>query len=888
MVFLPHLTKPKAVGRPVEDPQFGDVSIGALFVYSRHANGLQNQLLAAGKKPLQMFKGKFKRAFMSQKKRPAIIQQCLDLNISKEVCSPPCIAGSDTCLIWGQQQDGEDGGAETANLVAPADDVSASHAEPLIIAELEEAQHTVKSDPGCTIVQEELPREALDIQTSELSASPIGENGEVTAGLPILCRVNSHPTFLLSEVQFCPSKGQGSQLNLDKPTSQLVSQHLEDTELFPSSPLATLPNTPSRSSSGAESRPDSGFGLSPTAEAQRWKRAYCAQQVAHRTMLRSLAQQSQDNTRVAEERLEEGKKTHASELSEKQEQLSTVISMHQALYAQHEELKAQKAESSVSSATKVAPKPVQPSDEVVLLKSRLEQSDRDLAKAKGANQALELKLTNIVHVSNVAAEEFAELQIAWQYEIGKNKQLLAQSDDKAVPGLAEYKSLYEKECMKNIQLRLAMEKDPKKTAEMDRTIDHLQKDLIQSHETNNQQVATSNKIEKQSKHEQTLAEAQLKAAASQNEMLADVAHKFCERKATFQSATNSLIVDLPECDNHSDIARAVDRYCNTVTYEKQLESLIEKGAARLTEVHGTIGRLEVQVHEKQTQIDDQRVKYETLDLKCKGHENKITAFEVEANHRAGDLAQITTAKDSKIQQLQSQLNQVETQLRSGLDACIQWFLTSKDQEIDTQKAQLTIANQENLNLKQELHTKNIFNEFDSEHRQNYLADLESYPPRLAAAEKEMDSLRARISTYESQTSATHENCVDLNTHAIRVSEVQIQTRAQITDAVRTEVGSQIKTETEQWVLRQWIQPLQELGSLLWARVVRLEVPLVNGGLEVRDRERWVLEEQSQRLRVAGWEGAGNAASSIGGMVRQEGQGQVVYQVQGRRQGPWNP
>lgn len=883
MVFLPHLTKPKAVGRPIEGPEFGDVSMDTPSVYSRHTNGLQNQLPAARKTPLHMFKGKFKRAFMSQKKCPAILQQRLNLDISKEVCSPPCIADPDIYLIW-EQQHQEDGRAETANLPAPADDVSASHAKSPVIAEPEEAQHTVKSDPKCT---KELPREALDIQTSELSASPIEENGEVTAGLSTLCRVKSHPTLILSEAQSCPSKGQGLQVNLDKLRSQLVLQHLEDTELFHSSPLTTSPNTPSRSSSGAESRPDSGHGRSPPAEAQRWKRAYCVQQIAQQTVLRSLAQQSQDDTRVAEERLQEAKKTHASELSDKQEQLSTVISMHQALYAQHEELKAQKAESSARSATKVAPKPTPPLDEAVLLKLRPEQSDRDLAKANGANRALELKLTNIIHVNDVAAKEFAEVQTAWQYEVGRNKELLAQRDNKAVPGLAEYKSLYEKECMKNIQLRLAMEKDPKKTAEMDRTIDHLQKDLIQSHETNNQQVATLNQIEKQSKHEQALGEAQLKAAASQNEMLADVAHNFCKRKATFQSTTNSLIADLPECDNHTDIARAVDRYCNTVIYEQQLESLIEKGAARLTEAHGTIGRLEVEVHEKQTQIEDQKVNYETLDLTCKDHENKITALEVEANHRTGDLAQITTAKDSTIQQLQSQLCQIETQLRSGFDTCIQWFLTSKDQEIEIQKAQLTVANQEIHNLRQELHTKNVFHEFDSEHRQHYLVDLESYPPRLAAAEKEIDSLRSRISTYESQSSSTHENCVDLNTHTIRVSEVQAQTRAQVADAVRTEVGSQIKTETEQRVLRQWIQPLQELGSLLWARVARLEAPLTNGGLDVRDRERWVLEEQSKRLRVVGWEGAGNAAAS-GGIVLQEGQGQTRYQEQGRRQGPRNP
>lgn len=442
--------------------------------------------------------------------------------------------------------------------------------------------------------------------------------------------------------------------------------------------------------------------------------------------------------------------------------------------------------------------------------------------------------------------------------------------------------------MKNIQLRLAMQDDPSKTAEMDRTIDHLQKQLMDCQTLNNQQVAAFDNLEKRCKHEQTAANAQLKAAASLNEMLADVAHDFCKRKATFQSATNSLIADLPECNDHTAIARAVNRYCDTVTYEKQLESLIEKGAAQLTEGHGTIGRLEVQVHEKQTQIEDQDVKYETLDLKCKSHENKITELEVEANHRAGDLSQVTTAKDSTIQQLQSQLGQIETQLRSSLDACIQWFLSSKDQEIDTQKTQLASANQQIHKLQQDLHTKNVFSELDSEHRQHYLADLESYPPRLAAAQKEINTLRSWVSAYESQSSSLHENCVDFKTHTIRVSEVQSQTRLQVADEVRAEVGTQMKTETEQRVLKQWIQPLQQLGSFLWARVARLEVPLTERGVNVHDRERWLLGQQSKRLRVVGWEGVGNVGPAAGGIVSQGGQAQLAQLGQRRRQGPWNP
>ena len=179
---------------------------------------------------------------------------------------------------------------------------------------------------------------------------------------------------------------------------------------------------------------------------------------------------------------------------------------------------------------------------------------------------------------------------------------------------------------------------------------------------------------------------------------------------------------------------------------------------------------------------------------------------------------------------------------------MKWFLDSKDQEIESCHVTLASANQRIEQLQNDLYTKQTFQQLDNDHRQLHINNLELYPDLLAAAQKELESTKTKLSEYESRP--TSQDWVDMKTHLLRVAEIETQTRAQIGEEVRAEVHAQIKTETEQKMLRHWIVPLQQLGGFLWNRICRLEQPFVAGGLDIWDQERWALGQQSQRLRVS--------------------------------------
>ena len=97
------------------------------------------------------------------------------------------------------------------------------------------------------------------------------------------------------------------------------------------------------------------------------------------------------------------------------------------------------------------------------------------------------------------------------------------------------------------------------------------------------------------------------------------------------------------------------------------ESLIETYAERLTQYFAEIGWLEKKAKEQATIIADQKLDFEILELQSKSHANKITKLEIDANQSAGDLARVTAEKDAQIQQLQSQMKQVQTRLIGGVE-----------------------------------------------------------------------------------------------------------------------------------------------------------------------------------------------------------------------------
>ena len=878
--------------KPLETARHDNVSIATVLLDAQYADAVQSQPPAAATKSLRAFRGKFKLAFMSQKKR---FEPRLDLGSSKQLCSQPCIIRLSIDSVSMQQPCHGIENAELTDPVTLADGIPVHDAEESRAAQHEQTPNASTKEALSNIEDENCSAPSgLELhsgqpdpnhdtsrdQMSELAVSPDTQNGSSSPVLPALRRVKSYSTLIASRDEVLSTGGVQAQPDFVMLKLRLISASLEDSEPFSSAVQAASPGTPSTRSFGAESRRDSGLGLSYAVEAQRWKRACHVQQDAHKAELDSLSQKHKADARVAEERLNELKKTHELEMASKEEQVSTIMSMYQGLNIEHDKLKAQKPGSPASSGHSA--KAVTSSGEIVILKSRLEQRDQDLAKALEAKQALQVELTNTRYVNDVAAFEFAEIRVAWEQEVTKNRELANKTNKDAAVKLAEMKTLWEKECVTNMQARLALENDPSKTAEMDRTIDHLRKELMDSELVNNQHVAAFDELEKKFKREQDIAKAELAAAAAQNETLSDAAHEFCKRKRTFQQATDKLVDEHPSCENHRDLSKALNRYCDTVTYEKQLEAFIEKGTERLTETFCTIRRLEIQLKQHETEAEEQKTNCEILEVQSKDHANKVTRLEIDANHRAGELSKLAAEKDTHIHQLQSQMKQIEAQVATGIDACTKWFLDTKDQEIANTRTELTAANQRIDQLRQDLHTKQIFEKLDGDHRQGYVEDLEQYPPRLAAAEKELQTLRNKLENYDLKYSAP--NWIDFKTHELRVAEVRTQTRAQVADEVRAEVQVQVKTETEQRLLNYWMNPLAQLGSFLWARIRRLEQPLIDGGLNVWDQERFILAQQSRRLRVSGAESPVVAVANAGSVVAPPQQGhQGPVQYQGRPQ-----
>ena len=267
--------------------------------------------------------------------------------------------------------------------------------------------------------------------------------------------------------------------------------------------------------------------------------------------------------------MQELKTNYEAEIKKKEEQpLLTVLSLYQNLNLKHQELLARQQESSpASSGCESAP--VNQSSEI-LIKARLEQRDRELVEAYQTNGALQTELVNTQYAKNVMATELAEVRTAWEHEVARNARSNVKNNREKNEEVAKVKTLYEKEQIKNMQLTWAMQDDLIKTAEMHHTIEHLRNELVESQNANNKHVVAFKELGKTCKGEQDAAKAELKAATAQNKMPSDAAHEFCRRKATFQQATNQLVDALNVRQDEGDLAKAVKRYCGTVTHEKEL------------------------------------------------------------------------------------------------------------------------------------------------------------------------------------------------------------------------------------------------------------------------------------------------------------------------------
>ena len=564
MGFLRYWAKVKSTERPLEDMRHKKVSISILTLHAQHAQILQDRLLAAEAKPFQAFRARIKRAFKGKKKRSPSHEQPLDMQSSKEVCYLPFIVMAYTDIESVQPRSDKSGVAALVDKSAPVNATLSRHTGVSEVVDHKEVSEASGQTPSPIIESEDSSTSSpseFQCRSAEHSTSTDTRHDNTSSRVLTLRRVRSCSNLASANKNGLSPKNPAWHLDFEALKQRLVSEAPQNTEPF-SNILLESPDTPSNTSFGLNSRADSGVSLSYAAEAQRWKRAYCVQQNTHRREVGSL-------TKNHEKELQELKNTYEAEIKKREEQpLLTVLSLYQNLNLKHQELVAQQQESSTaSSESKSAP--VNQSSEI-LIKARPEQRDRELVEAYQTNGALQTELINTRYAKDVMATELAEVRTAWEREVAKNARPNVKNNGVTDDEVAKVKSLYEKEQMKNMQLTWAMQNDPIKTAEMHRTIEHLRNELVESQNANNKHLVAFKELEKTSKSEQDAAKAELKAAAAQNEMLSDAAHEFCKRKATFQQATNQLVDALHTSQDQGDLAKAVKRYCGTVTHEKEL------------------------------------------------------------------------------------------------------------------------------------------------------------------------------------------------------------------------------------------------------------------------------------------------------------------------------
>lgn len=546
MDLLRHFKKVKVINRPMQDLIHDDVSIEVLTAGLHGAHALQIQPFTSSKKPLRAFRGKFKQAFKGQKGRSQASQQPLGLKTPEEVCHLPSYVSPSTDRTSIQLPASVptpgviDDTVDTINPLAPGAEGS-SHktlhapilpALPVHVA----ACFNAPAAPKLHVHTDQPSHQAISqTQSSVPAEAPPTGNGYTSISIPARRRVKSCSCFVSSEEQVPAPGSSQACFDVESLKLRLTAQNLLDTELFLSPVELTTPNTPWNGSFDLDSRPDSGLGLSNTAEAEKWKRTCHVERKARQTEREAHQIETQNLIRKHQIQVEEMQKT----MAETDERLSIIVSMHQGLCAKHDELQAQKKDSPTNAAK--PSRVMTPPNENVILKSRLEQSDAELANTKQANRFLEAELNNTRYAKNIAEAEFAELHAAWQQEVMKNRELISNGATRLNEELAKMKLLYKKEAMTNMQLRNAMGNDPSKTAEMDHTVEHLQEELTNSQNVNNQEVAASPEFEKQTKSELEIAGIELQATVSQNGMPSEVAHQFCIRKGIYQQASNRLV-----------------------------------------------------------------------------------------------------------------------------------------------------------------------------------------------------------------------------------------------------------------------------------------------------------------------------------------------------------
>ena len=490
-------------------------------------------------------------------------------------------------------------------------------------------------------------------------------------------------------------------------------------------------------------RHDSGIDLADASELQKWKRAYHVQQESHdmalqclanrhktdldllkaehtkhlRTMSSMMRTSAESNRAVADARIKELEKVqdekmaglreeHESKIADKEQQVNNIVSMFQGLDAKYEELKKKSSQ------------------------ERLEEE----------NKALKIDLQNTRHVNSVQAREFAELQTAWQQEIAKNRDRV-KVDQKlwtAETRVAHFKTMWEKECAKNMALRCEQEAQPgTRVADMEQYIEFLKKELNDSYSENNKNVAAFNEREEEHTKLKYVHAAEVAAVCGQVKLYKSKLRTSREHTRALWNEKATLIMDLSNTLNSDDVSKALHRYCDIVSHDDKLESSLGENAELLEGAYSKISSLEIKNSALQLEITKWKLELDSMELQRNQYMDKVNDLEFRAYNTAEFHEKDMEAKDAQIRDCRSQMSIFEIKLRSSVNAFSRYLLESKDNALDK-------AHQRIQNLEHDLHIRGYFHRLDEGEKDHWLSDLEPLPARLHAAEIEIKRLREQL------------------------------------------------------------------------------------------------------------------------------------------------
>lgn len=611
--------------------------------------------------------------------------------------------------------------------------------------------------------------------------------------------------------------------------------------------------------------------------------------------IQSLEQDTATNDRIdalqarlalLESQKAEAEVRHEEEITSKDEQVQKIVSMYQALNAKHDELKAQVEHSATGLSKPGASQTLNPElkgfrhamgvkvEEVANAMSSIDHLQRELENAKHDKHDKEALLFGAYHHIDGLTRQLATAQAT---EEEKDRMLLnafnenrvadaklveAQKTVKDLEALAEklkqlkihstselvdMKSECERTLLQNMIMREAMEMNPTKAAEFDNTIGHLKNELAEADERRIEAEETNIELQKQMREDQTKSAAEKTALTKENAMLSLALTGMQSNKRNLEQAIDIYVTTIRGANMADSLEAAIKSYRSTLQLDRQIDTRLTKLVESHSDAVQTAKGLEIRCSQLETAAKDQDVKYADIESEYHRKSQEVDFMEMEVEAKKKDHENALTKKDADIATAKKEAAHFENLLdifkHSNADTVTSWFFRRQEGEVEKTKTALKHSEGRLEALQQELRTKVGYEKLDKE-----LRDWNECQARYdisPAARDEVEELKQKLEDLKSKLCAP--DAIKWSDHLRRIEEVRAQTTAQLENESREQLEATVSREITLRFGLDYVKPMAELGSYLWARIWRLEQILVNGGYAVEDLDD---NERHTLLRVS--------------------------------------